>query len=409
MANSNSIFDIFGQYGENDLNAAELRAVEKKRRQALKTTTSMKPCRSLFHLEGSGFLVTVSDPLFILTMVTYIVFRCIYHLAPQDVSDAIRANLPDPEDLKPISFFLTFFQSIMFAQSYKRFFSQYMMSMSCEGRIFDLASLASASLEKNRARKIVRYMNAAHASGYVGMTPTYSYANFFQDLNRDFQLLTYQECQRMREMNMNAGGSCYRELIAWTIREVQDASKKGLIDAQLAFEMREKILKLRGALGGLYDFDDQPLPYYFGYFVFLLSLFYLPLFAITIGDDENVAESGIVLEIITFFSKATNAFFIVGLRVLSHKMAKPYKDAVENLSVMHYVNFTCRASFRILSSQAPSDLDHDEEEKLAVGRSAVLGDPWTWNTSYLFGDPEAVSQAENAKIDPELFAAIKHA
>jgi len=379
-----SIFNICGRWEENDLNAAELRAVEKRRRTALKTTTSLKPCRSLFHIQGSGLLDTITDPLFVLTFFVYIVFRLINYLGDEDLKAKIAENTPDPEFLRPISLFLTFFQSIMFAESYKRFFSQYQLSMSCEGHIFNVASLASATLEKNRARKLIRYMNAAHASGYVGMSPTYSYANFFLDLNRDWRLLTYEETLRMRDINMDVGGSCYRELIAWCIREVQEAHRLGLIDPKLADQMRVSILKLRGALGGLFDYDDQPLPYYFGYFVFVLSLFYLPLFAISLGEDEQPGST--VLEVVLFLAKMSNTFFVVGLRVLSMKMAKPYGEDVEDFCVMHYCNFTCRMSFRILASKPPAALDGDEEEKLALGRTAVLGNTWTWNAAYLWKD-----------------------
>jgi len=71
-------------------------------------------------------------------------------------------------------------------------------------------------------------------------------------------------------------------------------------------QMRENTLKLRGALGGLFDCDDQPLPCHFGHFVFVLSLFHLPLFVISLGDHEEPGSTG--LEIVLFFAKMSNAF-----------------------------------------------------------------------------------------------------
>lgn len=66
------------------------------------------------------------------------------------------------------SFFLVFYVN----QSHKRFFGLYKDSMACKGRIFDVATIAVTTLPKERATRLVRYMNAAHAAGYVGLVST---------------------------------------------------------------------------------------------------------------------------------------------------------------------------------------------------------------------------------------------
>ena len=42
--------------------------------------------------------------------------------------------------------------------------------MDCEERIYNIATIAAAYLPRERAMRLVRYMNAAHIAGYVGLS-----------------------------------------------------------------------------------------------------------------------------------------------------------------------------------------------------------------------------------------------
>lgn len=371
----------------------DLKAIERERRLVLKTSDEVRPWK----LAGSGFVATLLDPLFVFSMVVYVVFRVFHYL---DLDRTFEDFLPSwHEFLRPVVLFLTFFQSIMFAESYRRFFDQYKLSMACEGRIFDVASLASATLSATAARRLVRYLNASHVALYVGMCPSYNYSNLFQHVNQTWGLLTKRECARMRQIDMDqTGGSACRELITWGLREVESAHQRGDIDDHLSKQMREQILQLRGAMGSLFDYDDQPLPYFFFYFVYILSLLYLPQAAISIGSE--VKEETVGFEILAFLIKMTNIFFIVGVRVLSRKMAKPYGDDIEDLSVMHYVNFTCQASFRVLAAEIPAPTT-DEEEELAL--TAYLGEAWKMaGTSSTTARDSEPSYSRKKPLLPEL-------
>jgi hypothetical protein len=92
--------------------------------------------------------------------------------------------------------------------------------------------------------------------------------------------LTDDEKKRMDTIDMDSGGAAYRELIAWSMLEVQKAKDEKLIDKELAAMLRDEVLKLRAGAGQLYDAADLPIPFYYVHFICLLTALYLPLFAI---------------------------------------------------------------------------------------------------------------------------------
>lgn len=129
--------------------------------------------------------------------------------------------------------------------------------MICEGRIFDAAALARSYLPRERALRLVRYMNAAHISAYVGLSDTYTYDNFFTPLNSSNHVLTGKELKRIKGINMNTGGSAYREIIVWCMIEVEQAQANNCIGEHVAADFRTAILRMRGAIGAMFDLNDQ--------------------------------------------------------------------------------------------------------------------------------------------------------
>jgi len=241
--------------------------------------------------------------------------------------------------------------------------------MGCEGRIFDVAALACSSLSRVDGLRLLRYLNAAHVAGYVGLSDTYTYNNFFATSNKAKGLLTRSERKRMESINMNKGGSCYRELISWAIAEVREAQKNGLIDDQMAYQYRELIMKLRGCIGTLYDFDDQPIQFFYKHFVCLLSFLYLPLFTLEVALSTGHTKDLELYNIFFYESVAATtvffqAIFVIGLRILADRLAYPYGTDPQDLSVLHYVNFTWVMSRRMLDAELPYKTDLCEEEQL---------------------------------------------
>lgn len=89
--------------------------------------------------------------------------------------------------------------------------------------IFDVATMAVTTLPYAQATRLVRYMNAAHAAGYVGLSQVYPSWNYFNAINKQMGLLTEQERERIDDIDLDKGGNATRELIVWSMSEIQVA------------------------------------------------------------------------------------------------------------------------------------------------------------------------------------------
>lgn len=121
-----------------------------------------------------------------------------------------------------------------------------------------MAGSATTGLPAANALRMIRYMNAAHCAGYVGLSDTYTKKNLFDNLNRSHKFLTKEEFQRIESLDMDNGSESFRELTTWTLKEIMDAQIQGLIDGRFAGEMRGTVMNFRSAMESIYDFHDQP-------------------------------------------------------------------------------------------------------------------------------------------------------
>ena len=223
---------------------------------------------------------------------------------------------------------------------------------------------------------MVRYMNAAHAAGYVGLSLTYNKKSFFDEFNKTMKFLTPKEYSRVSALDMDYSGACYKEITTWVMKEIALAENKGYVDSRLANFLRQKLLEGRGAMDSLYDYADQPIHFYYIHFLCLLSALYLPLFAISnacsAGVDENVHLSS---DIINGVIVLVQAIFVIGLRLLGQQLVDPFGDDLEDLSVLHYVRGGWETSNRVLATHFPDDIDYNAEQKLDKSK-APLGPAW---------------------------------
>jgi predicted membrane chloride channel (bestrophin family) len=225
---------------------------------------------------------------------------------------------------------------------------------------------------------MVRYMNAAHVSGYVGLSSVYPSGSFFRHLNNDLALLTDTELRRMKEIDLDKGGSCNRELVTWAMMEVQTAQAKGQIDSDLAMYLRSEICKLRAGIGELYNAKDLPIPFFYVHFICLLTVMYLPLFALTtalnIGTEGEVHWlADVVAGLVVFLQ----SIFVIGLRILGQQFSDPFGEDLVDLAVLQFCTFIWTHSQRILNStfpDEPGDLASAEEE--LAKRRISIGAPW---------------------------------
>ena len=371
----------------------ELKRIEKQRR-AILLRVEEPFWKILSHWDGTVLRILALDPIFWFTIVVYVVIRA-----------RARTDLPDFVDqlssgnMTILGGFLTFFLVFYVNQNHKRYFGLYDHSMACKGRIFDVATIAVTTLPKPMATRLVRYMNAAHAAGYVGLSKVYPSQSYFRHVNETLGLLTDRELKRMNEMDLDKGGSCSRELIVWCLQEIQTARANNLVDPELANQLREQVLKLRASIGQFYNAADLPIPFFYVHFITLLTSFYLPLFAVTsaykAGTGEDVHWSvDIVVGLVVFLQ----SIFVLGLRTLGQKMSDPYGDDLVDLSVMFYVDFTWTHSNRILNATVPShEADWDEEQRL-IDQRKTIGAAWE-GASSSSSDEETVDEPEEKKVE----------
>jgi hypothetical protein len=224
--------------------------------------------------------------------------------------------------------------------------------------------------------RMIRYTNAAHAAAYVGLSSVYpTHCYFDRVCLNDFQLLTREEMERMDAIDMDAGGSAYRELIVWAMLEVQDAKDEGLIDRELAAMLRDQILQLRAQAGQLYNAADLPIPFFYVHFICLLTALYLPLFAITQGINAGTgADAHWVVDVVAGLVVFLQSIFLIGLRIVGQKVSDPYGDDLVDLSVMFFIQFTWTQSNRVMMSHDPpkSALPND-------GGTCIGGREISWN------------------------------
>jgi hypothetical protein len=229
--------------------------------------------------------------------------------------------------------------------------------------------------------------------------------------------------KRMDAINMDAGGSAYRELCVWAMLEIQDAKDKRLIDKELAALLRQQVLQLRSAAGQLYDAADLPIPFFYVHFICLLTVLFLPLFAITQGISAGTGEEAHwVVDVVAGLVVFLQSIFIIGMRIVGQKVSDPFGEDLVDLSVMYFVEFTWTQSNRVLNSIDPSSSslsgsnssnhdssinitnnedgeknndDPDKIERLMARNRITIGKTWDDGTDQGLGVPWSDTKRKN--------------
>jgi predicted membrane chloride channel (bestrophin family) len=323
--------------------------------------------------DGTCVKFLAFDPLLWFTMALYVGIRmqARFGNVPTYVADLVGST-----NIALLGGFLSFFLVLFVNKNHARYFGLYENCMACKGRILDVATLARAYLPKTTATRLVRYMNAAHVSAYVGLSKVYPSKTFFERINKDLGLLTDTEFARMKEVDLDAGGSANRELVVWCMQEVKKCHNAGLIDHELAQQFRDQVLQLRANTGKLYDAADLPVPFFYVHFICLLSVFFLPLFAVSVSFKAGTGEDVFwTADVVAGLVVLLQSMFVIGLRILGTKMSDPFGDDAIDLSVMFYCTFNWRMSNRILEAPEPDIRDGDEVQ-LMKARTEKLGKAW---------------------------------
>ena len=110
-----------------------------------------------------------------------------------------------------------------------------------------VAGLACAILPSHVAERLVRHMNAAQISGYVGLNAIghgspYSKEFFFDHYNAQHQLMTEDEMKLVSHLNMDSGGDFMKSMCTWCQVQISQARKDKLIDTYQEQQFQDRIL-----------------------------------------------------------------------------------------------------------------------------------------------------------------------
>ena len=366
---------------KKDYSWQELQEIEFRRRSILRRA-ELPFWKILSFWDGTCLQTLSRDSLLWATLLIYVVIR--FQARHDGNLPAFVARLSSAK-IDVIGGFLSFFLVIFVNQSSARLSDMYKESMECQQRICEVASLAATGVpveNKAAARRLVRYLNASHVAGYVGLSysRTYTKENVFDQLQGSLQLLTPAEMERVNALGMNEGGNCYREIVSWCLQTIVDLEHASpALSARVASQISDRVLQFQKAMATIYGLNDQPVLFFYIHFLCLLTVCYLPIFAISIAYSAGVGENvHWTTDLLSGLIVLLQAVFVIGLRILGQKQIDPYGSDYEDLSVLYYIRGTWKRSQRLLACPSfrpvvASDLD---EEALLTGRMEPIGLPW---------------------------------
>jgi hypothetical protein len=343
----------------------ELQAIEITRRGVLDKGLNPFYKILLSDIRGTIFHYLLIDPLFWVTILSFLLVRILdgYQDIPFFSEDVV---LPAGTGIDIIGAFLSFLLVFFVTQVSANFAATYALSMKVKGSIVSIATIAATAMPKETSLRLVRHLNAAHLVGYAGLSETYSKANFFDGFNKDMKLIAGFELNRINELDMDKpGGDAVWEILAWAMKDVQDATSAGIIESRVASQLRELILEFHGAMSVLYnDIDQPPISFFHFHLLTLLCCIYLPIFAISHAYLSNTADGRFRLsDAFGFLVVVLQACFVVGLRKLALVNMDPFGHDIEDLSVMTFVMSTFKTSNKIIDVEFP-EKESDESEEL---------------------------------------------
>jgi hypothetical protein len=151
----------------------ELENLEGKRKGIrLKARNCKLSFRSLLHFHGTVTPRILTNSLTWTSISVYIAWRtvCAIVYVSKTGNSADFVPYITLSELSPLISFVVFYFVFINTTIFSQFYDQYKMSMSLEGRIFDICLLARSFLPKEYSFRIRRRINAALCLGYVGLS-----------------------------------------------------------------------------------------------------------------------------------------------------------------------------------------------------------------------------------------------
>jgi hypothetical protein len=264
--------------------------------------------------------------------------------------------IPNSDSITTIGTFLSLILTFFISQARSDYAASYSNSMTAKGKIIEMATVTKTVLPLERADRLVRYLNAAHLVGYVGLSRTYGRDNFFNEFNNEMNVLTDKELNRIDEVDSSlTGGICCWDIATWAMQDIQNALNAGEIDNRGAASLRTIVLDFRGAMSKMFNDSDQPaITFFYFHLVSFLCVVYLPLFAMYSAFQANQHSDGFTLsDVVQLIVVFVQCCYVIGMRILAIKLMDPFGDDPEDLSVMTFIRTGWETSNEILNAKFP--------------------------------------------------------
>eukprot|EP01047_Picozoa_sp_COSAG01_P062441 COSAG01_NODE_7941_length_2981_cov_1809.999653_1_plen_617_part_01 len=191
----------------------------------------------------------------------------------------------------------------------------------------------------------------------------------------------------------------YQVRVMKGLQEAQKQLRMGIGD-KLCNALVGQIAQLRGAMGALYDFMDQPVPFFYVHLLYLTQAIYLPLLAYAVAVFPHFKDKGSICsqrnndvhgidatdqiksetvgfcygrageEIVGLFIVGVVTIVVVGLSKVCEKLADPYGHDDTDLNVRRFVWYTLRKSRELIEGAEIVSLDegrlHRKERHLKL-------------------------------------------
>jgi len=201
-------------------------------------------------------------------------------------------------------------------------------------------------------------MNAAHILCYIGFSDVYKVHNLLEPLNNQYFLLGSSEISRLNAIGYN-GGSTSREVLVWISQTIKQQQEKGKINEIEQQALLDHILRFQVAVGSLYDYEDMPFPYIYINFLNFVTLVYPALFALSTARYFTVSNvnGDIIAELLGALCVILHSMFIIGLSKIADHFHQPFGNNLEDLNVLHFLEFTILTSRKLLFAKKIEEVD----------------------------------------------------
>ena len=283
--------------------------------------------------------------------------------------------------------FLTFFLVFYAGQAYSRYNDQYAAAMKCKCKLIDICSFARTCMTGPSGQRLWRHLNTAHILCFVGLSETFTVDNFVRPLSTKHALLSDAELTRIMELNPDTSGdtpkNAMREVIVWALQDVvtemQRPAEGKIVPAPNlpVYALFQQINELRDQLQQLYDFKQQPVPFFYVHMLHVLVSVYIPLFGYNVAtrgnfdekqlcggstfEQEFVCTGGASGEVVAIFLLTLYFVLVLGLSQAGQQLSDPFGIDLVDMPVRNFVVFALEATKNIMEAQPDMSVPHDNE------------------------------------------------